>query len=663
MAYNTPGVSINQVLTRVSQALADCKLLPCLVGPLNQVVKNSAVSITLPVSTSTTIAYPNIKVGAIVDTTSVKLKISNAVIEVVASASPITSIASMEVGGNTIVANSGTTFANAKIGDKFVLASGGEYTIKAKSTDSTTLSVVPVIYKAFTPSTDTFKVTRAYTEDIYATLTAPSYNLISFSFTGLTYDSCKIVGGSCYVSYVALRKDLTGFYEIDDADVLASDMEVDPLNPLGFYLGNVMLAANGGKTMYAYITSDNLDATYLAAFEDLATRRDMYFIIPMSTSSTVTAGLKSHVSGMSDPDVSFFRSGLISTPLVTEKKLTSVTFAVGTHTANAPVTITRTDSNSGFLTAGVRVGNEIDVTTIDGNPISDSNYIFEDGSDKALLPGIDYNEILVTEIVSEGSVKFAPYLNGVQLTNYKVAPEALKVIGFDVIYYYTKDEQVDLIVAKASSYASKRMLLVWPPEAIWNDGNGGTITFDGTALCAALAAAMSTYAAQQSFTNLTFAGPKSLKYSNTYFNSTQLKRLSAGGVFVLVQDAEDAEIYARHQKTTSTVSDEEGEFSITKAVDKFSLDVWDLFHPFIGKFNVTEDLLTQLSEVLDTYVFTAKNTKAAYCGSLILSSKDISIKANIGGKNTTITKGKVAVAITIEVGYPANFIEVTIYVS
>lgn len=663
MTYKTPGVSVYQVLTKVSQALADCQLLPCLVGPLKQVVKNSALSISLPVSTTTNVAYPNIKVGAIVDTSSVKIKVSNAIVEIVPAATSITAISSMNVGGNTIVAASGTTFANVKVGDKFVLASGGEYTIKGVSTDHTTLSVVPVIYKAFTPSTDTFKITRTYSDDVYVTMTSPTYNLVAFSFTGLTYDSYKLVGGTCYVSYVALRKDLTGFYNVDDLDVLAADIDVDTLNPLGFNLGNIMPAANGGKTMLAYILDEDTDAAYLAAFEDLATRRDTYFIIPMSQSSTVISGLKSHATAMSDPDTAYFRSGLVSTPLVTEKILTSVTFAIGTHTANTPVTITRTDSNTGFLTAGVRVGNEIEVKTIDGNAIGDLNYLFEDGSDKALLPGVDYNEILVTEIVSEGSVKFAPYLNGVQLTNYKVAPEATKVVAFNIIYYYTKDEQVDLIIEKASSLASKRMLLVWPPEAIWNDGNGGTVTYDGTSLCAALGAALSMYPAQQSFTNLTFAGPKALKYSNTYFNSTQLKRLSAGGVFVLVQDTEDAEIYARHQVTTSTTSTEESEFSITKAVDKFSLDVWDLFHPYIGKFNVTDDLLTQLAEVFDTYIFSAKNTKAAYCGSLIISASDISIKANINGKNTTISKGKIAVKVTIEVGYPANNIEVTVFVS
>ena len=79
MTYKTPGVSVYQVLTKVSQALADCQLLPCLVGPLKQVVKNSALSISLPVSTTTNVAYPNIKVGAIVDTSSVKIKVSNGV--------------------------------------------------------------------------------------------------------------------------------------------------------------------------------------------------------------------------------------------------------------------------------------------------------------------------------------------------------------------------------------------------------------------------------------------------------------------------------------------------------------------------------------------------------------------------------------------------------
>ena len=667
MTYKSPNVSVYQILTRVSQTLADSQLYPCLVGPLYQVVTNQPLALSLPVTSAITISYPNLKIGAVVNTATVSLTAKNAVVEIVAPLTSTEHITSMIVGTNNIVADNSTLFANVSKGDKFILASGGEYTINAVSSDFTTLAVVPQIYKAAigTPLFDTFKILRSYTDDITINLSAPIFTTVSFGFNGLTYQGHRLVGGICNVSYVALRKDLTGFYEVNDLDTLRANIDIDPKNPLGFYLGNIMLAANGGRKIIAYIIPDNLDLSYLDAFEDLAIRQDTYFIVPMSTSTTVINGLTSHVATMSSPENSYFRSGIVSANLVTEKVLTSATFISGTPAPNNPIVITRNDSGVGFLAADVRIGSEVFVTSIAGVIPDSTHYLFNTGgvTPMPLLPGIHYDQILVTEIVSESSLKFAPCLRGIQLSVYNLATAAIDAVSFNLIYHYSKDEQVDLIIAKAQSLALKRILSIWPPKADWNDGNNGIVTFDGTALAAALSAAMSSYAAQQSFTNLPFAGPKKLYYSNDYFNKSQLKRLSGGGVFVLVQDAEDAQIYSRHQVSTSTVSVEEQEFSITKAVDKFSIDVYSLFKPFIGKYNIDGNLLTGLADILDTYAFAAQNTKAPYCGSLILSCTGKVIRANLGGKNTDLPKGTTEVSMTIEVGYPNNFVVIKIYVS
>jgi len=319
-----------------------------------------------------------------------------------------------------------------------------------------------------------------------------------------------------------------------------------------------------------------------------------------------------------------------------------------------------TTNNSGLLDVGVRPGDEVVVLTVSGN--STPNLF------TGLAPGTDYDNILVTQIVSNSSFMMDAYLNGTPLgltvSNLAItgSVDPTDAFTYNIVHNYTKPEQVALISAIAESYASRRIVCVWPPLADWSDGNGGTIQLDGSALCAALAGAVSAYPAQQSFTNLPFAGPKKLYYSNDYFTPDQLKELSAAGVFVLMQDTVGGQVYSRHQVTTDMTSIETQEFSVTKAVDQIANDLYDAVKPKIGKFNITPNLLTQLNEDLDHYCFAAQNASKPYCGPLMLSSKNLTIAANLNGQNTDIIKGRIRVSLNCEVGYPANNIDITVNV-
>jgi hypothetical protein len=339
-------------------------------------------------------------------------------------------------------------------------------------------------------------------------------------------------------------------------------------------------------------------------------------------------------------------------------------------TALQPLVIVGT----GFLTAGVKIGDTVATisvtntaytTTNSGNPLVSGKLLSVGATPNAAV--FAYDSILVSEVTSETSLKAIPYVNGVAITDSSQSPQYNLALAtgdtftYQVIHYLTKDEQVTSIAATASSYASKRVLYIWPPEAYWDSAL--TETVNGSALAACTAAAMATYPAQQSFTNLGFGGPYKLLYSNTYFTPTQLNKLSENGVFVLVQDTPGGNIYSRHQKTTSTVSIQEQEFSITKAVDKLSLDLYSSTKPYIGKYNINQDLLTQIASVLDLYMYSAQSNKSAYCGALIISYATPTLRANLDGANTDLTVGTIEISVTVEIGYPANFINILLYVN
>lgn len=312
-----------------------------------------------------------------------------------------------------------------------------------------------------------------------------------------------------------------------------------------------------------------------------------------------------------------------------------------------------------FITNKVKIGDTVSLKTIKGNAFNAlTNYLLKSGTNP-----LSYDSLLVASVISESSIGIEAYKNGVNLnisdTNLNITTS--DAITFDIIHNLTKDEQVDNIIAIARSYANKRTVLAWPPKADWLI-NGEYVTLDGSAIAAAFAAAKSNYPAHQSFTNLPFSGPYKLYYSNNYFNPAQLKRMTNAGVMVFMQDADGAQIYTRHQKTTSTTSIQEQEYSITCAVDAFAKGLKATCKPKVGKYNITPELLTDLAEVIDTYRFECKNKKYAYCGSLIIGSKNVSIRANLEGENTDLPKGTVEISVEIEVGYPANYINVTVLV-
>jgi hypothetical protein len=318
-SYAPPHVSVNQILTRSSQNLVDSKLLPTFVGTLNQVVKRTELSLAYPV-TSTTISYLGLKPGAIINQASVKINVDNAVV-LVATATA----AGCFVAGSTTVTDAGG-FATAKVGDTIVLPNaGGSYIIASKTSDDVVELTTKVSY---VPASGNYTITRLV-PTVEADFGNATYNTTTFTITQLKYGTMDIISGTAYLSYIALRKDLPGYYEMTNYDQLVIDMDIDPESGIGFYLGQIALAANGGTTVLGYILLDDTLESFNEAWSELAIRKDVYFVVPVSTDATVNGGAAAHAIAMADPDTNYFRMALVNTPIVLTKKLaTNNTFTV-----------------------------------------------------------------------------------------------------------------------------------------------------------------------------------------------------------------------------------------------------------------------------------------------------------------------------------------------
>ena len=320
--------------------------------------------------------------------------------------------------------------------------------------------------------------------------------------------------------------------------------------------------------------------------------------------------------------------------------------------------ITITVAGKTFLTAGVKIGHELVVTAVNNPTGHNVGVLLMDGSHNPLL----YEELLITEVVSETSFKFDAYLNGTALsiTDANMDLASTETFTFNIVSHLSKDEQINRLVGIGTGFDSERVILVWPPEAEWD--SAGTLV-DGSTMAAIVAGAKSVYPAQQGFTNLKFNGPYNLHYSNNHFTPDQLDKLSDAGFFILIQDTPGAEVYCRHQKTTSASGNIAlQEFSITTAKDKLSLDLYSIVKPYIGKYNITQDLLTAIQQVLEQYLYKAKSQKAPFCGGLILGYTPPALRANLEGQNLDLPKGKIEISLQAEFGYPANYIDILLYV-
>lgn len=169
---------------------------------------------------------------------------------------------------------------------------------------------------------------------------------------------------------------------------------------------------------------------------------------------------------------------------------------------------------------------------------------------------------------------------------------------FKVVRDMTKTQQVDAMVATATSFGSKRMLLCYPDSVDVTSLVDGSLTRTDPDTPEAAAAQPGYYLAcavggltagkpsQQGFTNLGIAGIDRIYNSGDYFSERQITDLSNGGVYVFVQDTPTSLPYSVHEVTTDVSALEFSEYMVVKNLDYISTTYLDTLLPFIGEWNV-----------------------------------------------------------------------------
>lgn len=428
-----------------------------------------------------------------------------------------------------------------------------------------------------------------------------------------------------YAGYKALRLDVTAaaanpsllsFQDTTEVETLIGP--ISPENPLAFGISKAF--DNAPTVQVTGIGVDDVSAdapygtaeAYGRAFNELE-RYEVYAIAPMTFDREVHKLLAIHCSTMSLPSGKKERAGICCATLPTEKESLLCLSGVMTAVEGAAGKWTFTVSGKSIVDAldGKKDANGDVISAFPGATFTAANGIYLDRSGDAY-------KYLVTEIVGADSfiieVDYAfdagggPGSNGNDDVYYKEDAGALadfpaagencsvfvRQASIDDTTTTGKNQQVEAIAAFASGFGMSRFVEI-QPSLFGTLVNGTETLVEGFYFCAAWAGATSQQNPAQGFTNFPMVGFTRPIGSNDKFTETQMATAAAGGVNWIIQDASGGPVFSRHQLTTNTASLKTREWSVVKAVDYAAKLLRESVKRYIGRYNITQALLEEIS--------------------------------------------------------------------
>jgi hypothetical protein len=454
--------------------------------------------------------------------------------------------------------------------------------------------------------------------------------------------------GAVYVEYRAWVQTLTNEVnfinnvgEIDDAISGA----LDPDNPLKWGVFKALENSNGTAVGYTAVSNPDDATAWADVLEALLGRDDVYNLVPLTRNRTVLDLYAAHVTALSSPERGLWRVLWVNLAGVPEIPVVSAGSTVANHvtattsdgetclativddpdTSGSQFTIVNnTNANGDFVTNGVRVGDIVRAAYAG------------DG-----FGGATYSEYTIAEVVSEDQLR---------LVSGPAAPinSAAKI---EIWRSLSATAEAAEIALDAGSWGSRRIRAVWPDTI----ESSGTV-MEGYFLAASLAGLSAGLLPQQPMTRVEIVGYSRVARTTVKFNRAQLDALAASGVFIVTQNGNNGQIFARHALTTGTYTDiNQREESVTRNVDYVSYAVRDVLDPFIGIYNINQNIINRVSlalrESLDTFTVNTTTT-----GPVLIAYTDLTVVQD------SLLKDKLNVTVNISVPYALNNIAVRLIV-
>jgi hypothetical protein len=467
--------------------------------------------------------------------------------------------------------------------------------------------------------------------------------------------------GIMYIEYrewLATLSNQVNFIE-DVADLDDIPGQLDELNPLKWGVFRALQGSNKTRVGYTGVTDPTSLDSWQDVIERVKGRDDLYNFVPVLTDTVdpvrreVQNLFDAQVDAESSPEAGNWKGMFVNIKAKTAKMVVGMSdadtqalrptsvdgdFVLATLEDNPEATDTQYTllsvpaNNSGFITYGVLPGDIVRfLFTIDA---------FGDAT---------YREFIVDSVLSQNSLLL---LHG--HTDPITVPQKM-----EIWHTLNKNEIVTDLVDQAQSFASRRVVAVWPDVV----GTGGNAQ-DGNFLCCTLAGLVSGVVPHQGLTNVEIPGYDDLAArTKDFFSSTQLNDLAAGGVWIATEDR-DGTPHTRHALTTDTTDLNRKEEMIRRNVDSISYLFLRRLRPFIGRTNATPSMLRKLRyEVMRVIKFLKGNGYTAELGPQLI---DGSIALDATGNEILrihpLAADRVEIVLNLVVPAPLNNIELHLVV-
>lgn len=198
----------------------------------------------------------------------------------------------------------------------------------------------------------------------------------------------------------------------------------------------------------------------------------------------------------------------------------------------------------------------------------------------------------------------------------------------------------------ASGIENKRISVIYPDVATRTLSDGTTRDLSSPFILAAIAGAKAALPTQRSMTRMSVAGFTDLK--GVKMTRTEKNELAAKGVMILEQTATGTPVVVRHQLTTDLASTQSKENSILEIQDYCAKQYRAACEPYIGKYNITTQLVTMIRGTMDS------TTNTLVQKGIIQRGKINNIYQDAENPDTML------LSISVLPPYPCNYIDITL---
>jgi hypothetical protein len=350
----------------------------------------------------------------------------------------------------------------------------------------------------------------------------------------------------------------------DIVNAWCKDDNISPYNELAYAM-SITLSAAGGNVCYGVnvdSTAINLAAEYAEAMESLK-MYDVYTHYLGTTDSGVNALMSPYCEEQSEPYEGHERIGILC---YDEQDVYLQGVGSGTIASTGVISI-----STGSINLPV-----IGVTKNDIVEIYNSSGVLQEIVNVIATPV----SILPTSCHTDGDNAYSGATMTFKFLSNRKDDQAIKISSLGI--------------------GDRRISVVWPG---WFNANIGTtaINLPPFYIAAAIAGMDSSLSPSQSFTNKNFSLPGISNIqlnTSSYFRKSQLDVIGGGGIDIMIQDGSISQVIrSRHDLTTNMDAVEYRERSITKQADVAAKTLRSGINPYIGKYNITQSLLTFIGQV------------------------------------------------------------------